>query len=452
MTEVIRIHIDSAEIDEAFEEWLDEVSYDGDVETGEDGLPILHPEPEDPDDDYATLEVKHGSPDRPGYHLLHPDSVTPHEVEKVDHRFYTLRHRTTRSTQVVFRDEVLADTAENVAAQRNDPHYRAVKALEEATGAEVDLWRLDPELIDPVVEAFTEEVERHPQLRGFIKRIHLDYLNEHRYAQWSVRDRAVTFNHRWFGTTLGRPSRTPELREALARNARDGMHPRSMTEPKSLVVHEIGHALHQLAGPKFNADLGDALEGVGIRGDGLTEAGWEAQKKRLGEEVSLYAASDWHELIAEAYGDYRAPGPDQSPLSTLIGSMLDDAVLRADGTAEPSVKDERTAASAWMPGPGTVSAIVRVTDVARHTTHDRFHPSTSVPHLVVAPRSRNGRRRAVLVDGNHRVNQAKADKVATVEVLIDPSPAAVAQHILGNEPMTNARLSAAIDAALEESK
>ncbi len=48
--------IDTDGLDEALQEWLDTVSFDAEPKLGKDGLPVVEPDPDDPDDDYGPQE------------------------------------------------------------------------------------------------------------------------------------------------------------------------------------------------------------------------------------------------------------------------------------------------------------------------------------------------------------------------------------------------------------
>lgn len=82
---------------------------------------------------------------------------------------------------------------------------------------------------------------------------------------------------------------------------------------------------------------------------------------------------------------------------------------------------------------------VSVDELSRHATHHRSSDSTSIPHLVASPGGL-----AVLIDGNHALAAAKARGDRTTSVIVNTSRDALAQHILGTEPVMSEALRAQI--------
>ena len=88
------------------------------------------------------------------------------------------------------------------------------------------------------------------------------------------------------------------------------------TGAKSVVTHELGHAMDDLLG------LSKSLEILRI---------WRSYRKsQIAEELSEYAATKVQEMIAEAFCEYHTSSKPR-PLAVRIGSIIDQAYARKFG-------------------------------------------------------------------------------------------------------------------------
>lgn len=309
-------------------------------------------------------------------------------------RFIKLRHPLFRNTQWAVRVDVAKDTPENLAAQQADPIVAATKRLREITErtfplsgsslrgvdqAQIDIWKLDPTFADELVEAVRDEYERHPHLAATIKEIVVGQTSmPNRMAEWDRGERRLILSDQWFGK-----GKAEVTIDSLQLQARKGTHPKSMRGIRGIVTHEIAHALHQRVEGSLDPKLAAALKPYGVE---VGSVGFmpdvSGDKERIWRDVSRYASWSLAELVAEAYADYRADGPDQSELVTLIGSMLEEAVREQAERSE--VRYNEGMGTAAVEGPTVTPTQLRALQLIAADREGRAYPGSKEFTLATA--------------------------------------------------------------------
>lgn len=143
------------------------------------------------------------------------------------------------------------------------------------------------------------------------------------YAEARPRQQEIVFSEDW--STV---ARRQDYLGALAVDARTNWHPAGTGSPTGIAIHEMGHLLDMdTLGESIRLDLDDLLaERVALTARSAdVEDIDEAIRRLIEDEVSRYAATDLHELVAEAFSAVMANGAAAPRLSREIVALLDDA-------------------------------------------------------------------------------------------------------------------------------
>ena len=220
--------------------------------------------------------------------------------------------------------EILADTILNL----ND--CKTVKDVESymdnkhyfREDKKVDLTDVDFECAKGIAEAYDEVMNAYPLLVGNIQPVFSDTLGPNTYAQCYFYSGRVEVNKKWFADF-------DKLKKGYESDKSLGFHTAG-TDWKSIVTHEIGHALDGYltglgvtgkANLWTNKDVSAYLRPKVMRSCGL-------KVSDAGREVSQYATKNAHEWFAECFAEaMKSANPRK--VATEFKKQLDELIAEA---------------------------------------------------------------------------------------------------------------------------
>lgn len=192
------------------------------------------------------------------------------------------------------------------------PNFKFIGTTQEAQRHYVDeyikrwrpLWESsDGSISDSRLEALTKQARR---AAGKTPGQVWAYAYRDEYRQ------GIAVNSKW----AGEPAK---LNQSLDRNVRTGYHPPGCDTVKSIVDHEIAHQLDNLLGISNNTKLA------------AIKAKYLANGEKIESLVSVYATKNDHELIAEAWAEYRNNPTPRKMASDIARLILDEYSLLTGG-------------------------------------------------------------------------------------------------------------------------
>lgn len=255
----------------------------------------------------VPLELKHGDPERPGYHALHPGSAAPAVATAIAESF---------------------DAAHNVDL--------IVDQLRADYPQTTFLLKLaDPDLVPEIDAAIRQNFDRHPELRELVSDIEVGPIPEmgNALAVYNTKTQAMTINVSYAMDAV-------RFRKVLRHSKRTGALA-GKGDINSVITHEMGHAL--TAGKAARSDAYfDAILDV-FRDFGLgRERDGRFMVNTIGVSVNLsdYAATDPYEAVAEAFAEVetkKRPKP-------LAKALYDRVIFNPDLERQLQEADDRLAA------------------------------------------------------------------------------------------------------------
>ncbi len=178
-------------------------------------------------------------------------------------------------------------------------------------GSTVNLSGIDEKVAEGIAEAYERVLTRYPQMSGELSGFLAD-LNKDIYAESQM----------WNGKTFINPQKFSSITEIAKSYEKDlevGYHPAG-TDWKSLINHELGHALDGYITRKY-VPYGKDEASKFIQKEALKRAGMKSVQ--VGKELSIYASKNSSEFFASAIAEITGSGSPRL-LARSVEGVIDD--------------------------------------------------------------------------------------------------------------------------------
>ena len=190
-----------------------------------------------------------------------------------------------------------------------------------------NLAGVDLEAAKEIYRAYEQVFDKYPVLQGWLAPVQADTLGGNTYAQCQLMSGKVTVNKKWYGDSK-------KLEAQYESDVKTDFHPKG-TDYRSIVTHEIGHAIDGLLSRKGvnGATLYDTYRQKAnpISKQMRSSVNKDAKTliKDTDKNVSRYATKNHFEWFAESFAEYMT-SPAPRPVATEFGKQLNKIMEGVD--------------------------------------------------------------------------------------------------------------------------
>ena len=191
-----------------------------------------------------------------------------------------------------------------------------ISSFTEFVRKKVDLTGVELNVAQGIEESYYKVVNQYPQLKGEFFGLGTNENRTNTYASCYLHNGLINVNTAYYG-------KLSKIAESYDADVKLNWHPMG-TDWKSIITHEIGHAVDGFLSRKGLAEMvGSNIKNASVKMRKQVLKELKLTKNDISKEVSRYASKDDAEFFAECFAEY-IDSLEPRPMAKKFGEILDE--------------------------------------------------------------------------------------------------------------------------------